>query len=302
MDRPYRPEDLEGLLRLWREVGGWFRATLPVTDSMAEAAFRELGRKGWRGERGHPSRSAWVVPSSEGFSAALYARRDPDLSYVVPLVRAGPSAAADLERLLASAESWFREIAVRQYRVEAPVARRDLAQVLTGRGTSLWRRAVYGLPAGAASVPPAGTSVRPYARADRAALSSLAERRLPHGRPDPAPIPFLDARAPSFLPFTEPTGTSAWVLREDARLVGVAGATRFLAGGSAEVGPFLLDREVAPSSAVGLLGAPIAWLRSLGVGTVRASVPQGFEREERALHDAGFVPLAEGDVVEVALG
>jgi hypothetical protein len=302
MVHPYRAEELEDILALWEESGGWYRSTMPVSTRMVEVALRALAPPGgWRLSLGSPRRAGWVHPDSGEPTGFLYASQEPDVSYVVPFLRGAATGPETVVEMLSAAEAWFRARGVPSYLVDTPSEREALYGPMLRRGNVLWHRSIYRRPSGApeGEVPP---EVRPYSPGNARSVEALARERFPSGAPKPDPVPFLAVPRRSWSPLPSgPIGTRVWVLFRGERPLGVAGATRFDVGSAAELAPLLLSAEADRDSAADLVEAPLHWLSTLNVPQVRASMPSGLDREERALHDAGFERFADSDVVEVSL-
>lgn len=298
MTRPYTSGDLEAVLRLWEEAGGWYRTTMPVTSAMARGAFEKLtARPGFF--RAPIVHTAWIDPDEGPSSAFLYARREPDIGYVVPLLRGEAGAERSMEELIRAAQGWFAALGARTFRVDLPSDRPELAEPFLDRGRGLWHRDVFRWRS-APMLPTPGRSIVPFRARHKAAIDHLARARFPTGMPPAAPIPFLEAPHASWMPLpTAPVGTRMWVVEAGESVAGVAGATRFVEGDCAELAPFILAPGLPAATASELVGAVLAWLKPLGVGVIRASLPRGLEAEAEALRTTGFERIAEGDVVEV---
>jgi hypothetical protein len=302
--RPYVPADLEGVLELWRGAGGWYRATMPVTDAGVRTALSAL-RPGrfWPETRRVPAAGGWVAPDRGDPTGFLYARTESDVSYVAPLLRRTATGPAEIVELVRAAERWFGERDERRYLTEIPLERPELAAAWGRRARPIWRRQIYRLRAPLPPEGPAVPYVRPFQPRQRGLLQELARGRFPDGAPPPVPIPFLAVPARSPSPWAAPLlDTAIWVLFDGPAAIGVAGATCFPHGGASELGPLLLGSGADPPTAAALLRAPLAWLGRRGTTEVRASIPAGLEREAAALAEERFERIAEGEVVEVTLG
>lgn len=304
MPRSLRAADLEPALRLWDRAGGWYRATLPVTERMVRSSLEKLVVARSRFGRSAPvDATAQVITGASGdLEAMVYVRADGSGSYAAPVLLEGPQASTSCAELLSLARSFLAEQGVDSFLVEAPAYRASVRAAVLRAGEARWRRTVY-LKSDPAPVEPEGPGVVPFRASWARSVVELGRRRFPEGAPAAAPVPFLEVSRPSRSPIVAPLkGTRIWVLLDGRVLLGVVGAARFPEVPVGEVGPFLLDAAVDPARARPLLRAALRWLGETGAVGVRASVPAGLEREERALHDEGFARVAEADVVEVATG
>jgi hypothetical protein len=229
----------------------------------------------------------------------MYARADPEQSYVVPLVPPEDSTGA-FEALLAEVREWFLNREVSRFVLDVPNARSDLRAALARRGRVLWHRAV--LDRGLSPLPsnPAVSSeVREFRRSDLAAAQTLFGIRHPESPPPPIPVPFLELRGSWFKDPAWELRRTIWIAGPRRQLLGVAGGTHRPRASAGFLGPWVLSETASPLVATELLGAVLDWLQADGAHRVRTTVPTPFGDDARTLIDCGFVTMAESDLYEV---
>ncbi len=300
--QPYARSDLPEARRIWDELGGWYRETLPVAPGEVDRALRSLGGRWSRARRGRRlgAAAAWVSDNRGRTTGWIYARIDPEHNYLVPLVPAGADESARLTNLVDAAQAWFLERSVRSYLVEVPAGRPAPRVLFSARGRLRWTRSIFYRALGEADrVPAASSLIRPFRRSDLRGVRQLAESRRPPPQPPPVPVPFLELRPAWWRGATTEPERGIWVAAPPAELLGVVGATHPLGTQVGFLGPCLLSPAVQSDAGSALLGTALAWLRNRGADRVRTTLPTPLPDEARRLALAGFAPQAEGELFEV---
>ncbi len=300
--RPYLRSDLPEARRIWDELGGWYRETLPVAPAEVDRALRSLGTRSSRApmRRRRSGAAAWVLEDHGRTNAWIYARIEPEHNYLVPLVPPGAGESARLTELVDAAQAWFLERSVRSFLVEVPTGRAAPRAVFSARGRLRWTRSIFYRGLNEADRVAASSSlIRPFRRSDLSGVRRLAESRRPPPQPPPVPVPFLELRPAWWRGATTEPERGIWVAAPPTELLGVVGATHPLGTQVGFLGPCLLSPAVQSDAGTALLGTALAWLRNRGVNRVRTTLPTPLPDEARPLAMAGFAPQAEGELFEV---
>jgi hypothetical protein len=304
--RPLVAEDLPAARRVWAQLGGWYRETTPVADQDLEPALAEALRstnpRRWRWRRGGRASAAWIVVEDSSPSAWIYARTEPEQSYVVPLVPASSAEAATVTALAELASAWFRDRAIPRFLVEIPEDRAAAWRYLSDHGERLWTRTVLHRDVSDSDRFPLPTPVvRDFRPADLRYVRAMAAGRRAGGDPVPVPVPFLNLRAGSWIPGPRESrlAVRVWVAELPGGVEGVVGATCRPGATLGFVGPWLLGDEHGVEVGPPLLRAATAWLSARGMRRVRTSLADPETVEAAVLESVGFRPVARSGLVEV---
>ena len=288
--------------RLWDDLGGWYRNTSPAGDPDVDRSIGRLlrhAKSGRRPRRGEPAEGGWVAESNGAVTGWLYARADPEQNYVVPLVPPEDTTGM-LEELLALAREWFLNQEASSFFLDVPDGRPDLRAVAQRRGRVLWHRAVLDRdvtpPTFNAAAP---GMVRAFRRSDISAAQILFGVRHPEKPPPPIPVPFLELRGGWIRDPAWELQRSIWVAGPRTALLGVVGGTHRPKAPIGFLGPWVLAETAGPLVAAELLGSVFSWLRGVGAGRVRTTIPTPPGDDAQMLLRSGFTTMAESDLFEL---
>ena len=288
--------------KLWDDLGGWYRNTSPAGDDDVDRAIARIVRRSTSSRlprRGNPDDGGWVAVSGGNVVGWLYARSDPDQSYIVPLLPPEQSADA-LEGLVTSARTWFADRQIDKFVVDIPASRPDLRAMAQRGDQLLWHRAVLDrdlAPFPSASAVPA--TVREFRRSDLPTVQALFDARHPEKPPAPIPVAFLELRGRWGRDPAWELQRSIFLVGPRPELLGVAGGTHRPKAPIGFLGPWVLAQTASPPVVTELLEAVTGWLRGTGAQRVRTTTPSPPGDDARALLSCGFSSMAESDLFEL---
>ncbi len=301
--REFASGDGQPARRLWDDLGGWYRNTSPTADVDVDRAIGRLLRRstsGRRFRRGTAAEGGWVADVHGSMVGWLYARTDPDQSYVVPLVPPEDTSGA-LDPLLSAARDWFRDQQVLRFFVDAPEGRADLHAAAERTGRVVWHRAVLDRDlAPLPSAPAVPASTRQFRRSDLPNVQALFQARHPEKSPPPIPVAFLELRAGWIRDPAWEMQRTIWLAGPRKEILGVAGGTHRPHAPIGFLGPWVLAEAASPPVVTELLGAIVSWLRGVGAQRVRTTIPTPPGDDARALLHHGFATMAESDLFEIS--